>query len=98
MFSHEDLNNIPADDRSHTLDSRAYHLALTLVRLINALNRAGLPGVTLAEEALQRALRISDDLDPCNPDGEVPPLYPDVLGAEKLAERYGPNVTPFGRR
>lgn len=98
MFNHEDLDHIPADDRANPPDARVYHLALYLAKLSLELKRANLPGVTLVEKALQRALRLSDDLDPCNTEGVVPPLYPDVLGAEKLAERYGANVTPFRRR
>ena len=83
----------PADDRAH-------HLALSIAAIIEELSTSGNTdlAIAMAEDAKAAAEQLCDDLDPCNPHGSAAPLYPDLLGAAKLAASYGVNVVPFTPR
>lgn len=109
MFDYEDLDNIPADSLEADPDSRAYWTALELEaarRLIEKLlslareDEKGDLERALARivKAQARTLRLSDDLDPSNPRGLLPPLHLNREDAEELARRYGENVAPFAGR
>ncbi|WP_332716101.1 hypothetical protein [Pelagibacterium mangrovi] len=83
---------IPADDRAH-------HIAQTIAEMIEEIKAGRIDtALTMARDAQEEAQTLCDDLDPCNPHGCAAPLYPDVLGAAKLAVQYGVNVVPFAPR
>ena len=84
---------IPADDRAH-------HIAQSIAAIIEELAQGGSAdrAIAMAKDVQASAEQLCDDLDPCNPHGSVAPLFPDVLGAAKLAVSYGVNVVPFVSR
>ena len=81
------------EDRAHHIanallvadepDSRAHQIARSAEALIEELKQVvgAEKAIVLAEGIRQRAERLSDDLDPYNPDSLVPPARPDWLGA-----------------
>lgn len=81
-------------------DDRAHHIAQSIAAIIEELAQGGNTdrAIAMAKDAQASAEQLCDDLDPCNPFGNAAPLYPDVLGAAKLAVSYGVNVVPFARR
>lgn len=90
-MTNQDLT-IPADDRAH-------YIAQALAEMIKEIEAGRIDtALTMARDAQDEAEILCDDLDPCNPDGCAAPLYPDLVGAAKLAARYGANVVPFVSR
>src|SRR5690606_13083244 len=74
-------------------DQRAFHIAISLDRVIGEIEAGNLDSAkTAAFEARHEASLLCNDLDPLNERGISAPLYAALLRPERLADLYGTNV------
>jgi len=83
---------------------KAHEIALAAEKLADLLAACDLPTITrckllsLANTIRKDAERLTDELDPCNPNGQMPALYPDLMFDHMKASGALPaNVLPFRR-
>ncbi|RUT34536.1 hypothetical protein EMQ25_00810 [Arsenicitalea aurantiaca] len=82
---------IPADMRAHSISIACNLVRDRLLELEVLPNEDADNLLAILALAAESAEQLSDDLDPCNLDGLVAPLYPELV-PQRDYSGYGPNI------